>query len=119
MRRMALQNAWIYDADMITDDYLENVTRFHKIRGSTEVMLNILRKQFFHTIPNEIRELGTKGIPTLIVWGRQDKRIPLKCGIEMHNLIKGSRLEVFDKSGHSPHDERADRFNPMVIDFLQ
>jgi len=119
MRRLALKNAWIYDANMITDEYLENVTRFHKIRGSTGVMLKILRKQFFHTIPNEVREVGEKGIPTLIVWGKQDKSIPLKCGIEMHNLIKGSRLEILDMAGHNPHDERADGFNPMVIDFLQ
>jgi len=119
MRRVALKTNWIHDASMITKEYLDNVTRFHQIRGSNDVMLKILRKQFFNTIPEEVRELGGKGIPTLMVWGKHDKAVPLERGIEMHDLIKESRLEVFDNAGHNPHDERADGFNPMVIDFLQ
>jgi len=118
MRRMALKTNWIHDESFITDSYFENATRFHKVQGSTEVMLTILRKQFFHTLPDQVRALGELNIPTLIVWGRHDTAIPLARGHEMHALLRGSRLEVLDNVGHCPHDETFARFNQMAVEFL-
>lgn len=118
MRRMALKTNWIYDNDFITDSYFDNVTRFHKIEGTSEVMLAILRKQFFHTLAEEVRALGELDIPTLIVWGEHDKAVPLARGREMHALLQGSRLEVFDDVGHCPHDETSARFNRLAVQFL-
>ncbi len=59
-------------------------------------MRAILRKQFFHTLPGEVRAVGALGLPTLIVWGEHDKAIPLARGQEVHTLLAGSRLEVLD-----------------------
>lgn len=81
-------------------------------------MLTILRKQFFHTLPDEVRALGELNIPILIVWGRHDTAVPLARGREMHALLKGSRLEVFDNVSHCPHDETFARFNQMAVEFL-
>lgn len=118
MRRMSLRTTWIYDARHITDDYFENVTRFHKVKGTTEVMLRILRKQFFHTLLADVRALGQMDVPILLVWGRHDKAIPFRRGEEMHRLLRGSRLEIFEQMGHCPHDERPERFNQLALDFL-
>jgi 2-hydroxymuconate-semialdehyde hydrolase len=118
MRRMALKTNWIHDDSFITDSYFENATRCHKVKGSTAVMLTILRKQFFHTLPDEVRALGELNIPTLIVWGRYDTAIPLARGREMHALLKESQLEVFDNVGHCPHDEMFARFNQIAVEFL-
>ncbi len=118
MRRKALKTNWIHDDNLITDDYFENATRFHKVKGSTEVMLTILRKKFFHTLPAEVRALDESGISILIIWGRYDAAIPLARGREMHELLKESRLEVFENAGHSPHDETSVQFNQTVIEFL-
>ena len=54
----------------------------------------------------------------LIVWGREDKAIPLRCGEEMHRILKGSRLEIIDHAGHVPNFERAKVFNKLASDFL-
>lgn len=118
MRTTALKTTLIHDNSYISDNYFEEMTRFHKIKGSTEVMLAILRKQFFDSLQDDIRRLGQMDIPILLVWGRHDKTIPLARGWDMHDLLTGSRLEVFDATGHCPHDEVAWRFNPLAIDFL-
>jgi pimeloyl-ACP methyl ester carboxylesterase len=118
IRRMALKTNWFHDKSFITDSYFENATRFHKVKGSTEVMLTILRKQFFDTLLDEVQALGELNIPTLIVWGRHDTAIPLARGRDMHTLLKGSRLEVFDNVGHCPHDEMSARFNQLAVEFL-
>src|SRR5437879_10153094 len=43
--------------------------------------------------------------PTLILWGREDKLIPLNFAERFHKEITGSRLEVIDNCGHMTHIE--------------
>ncbi len=117
-RKMVLSTTFIHDKGVITESYFENVTRFHKIKGTTEVLLKILRKQFFHTLPDEIHRLGEMDVPILIIFGRQDKAVPLERGKEMHNILRGSRLEIFENAGHCPHDEQSQKFNQLAVDFL-
>ena len=37
------------------------------------------------------------GLPTLIIWGRQDQVVPLSVGQLYHEKIAGSRLVTFDQ----------------------
>lgn len=117
-RKMALTTNFLYDRNLITTDYFENVTRHQKIKGSNDVSLKILRKPFFYTLSGEIRKLGEMDVPTLIIWGRNDKSCPLKLGQEMHGILKGSRLVVLDRAGHCPNEEQWQQFNQLAIDFL-
>ena len=117
-RRGVLKANFIYDKNKLTDGYVEAVTRFHKVKGTTEVLLKVLRKQFWDTLSEEIHTLGKMGLPILIVWGRQDKSIPVKLAQEMHRFLKGSRLEIIDQAGHCPNDEQPEVFNRLAIQFL-
>jgi pimeloyl-ACP methyl ester carboxylesterase len=57
-------------------------------------------------------------IPTLIVWGRNDLVVPVSDGLEYARLIRGSRLEIFDRCGHLPMAEHPVRFNRVLERFL-
>jgi len=118
IRKMTLGNTFLHNKQIITDEYLENATRFHKIKGTNEVMLYITRKQFFDTLIEEIKTLSTMKVPTLIVWGREDKAIALHIGQEMHRILKDSQLEILDEAGHCAHDDQSELFNQMALDFL-
>ncbi len=56
--------------------------------------------------------------PTLIIWGDHDHIIPVDQGRTTHEAIPGSRLEIFEGSGHFPHCERPDRFCEVLSDFM-
>jgi len=56
--------------------------------------------------------------PTLIVWGRQDRIVPVSGAYEYEQLIPGARLEIFEDTGHLAMLERPARFNRLVDDFL-
>lgn len=119
VRRKNLGDLWIHNQELLTESYFENVTRFHKIEGTTEASLAILRQKFFDTLSDEIHRLGQEDVPILIVWGREDRAVPLRCGQEMHRILKGSRLEIIDGAGHVPNYERAEMFNELAVDFLR
>lgn len=118
MRRLTLGNTFVHDKTTITDDFFDNATRFHKIAGSNEVMLNITRRDFFGTLKSKIETLATMDVPTLIVWGREERGIPLSTGKRMHEILDGSRFEVIDQAGHCPNIDQPDVFNRLVLDFL-
>lgn len=58
-------------------------------------------------------------MPTLIVWGDQDKIIPLAHAHQAHEAIPDSRLEVMGGVGHFPHAEDPARFVEILVDFIQ
>jgi pimeloyl-ACP methyl ester carboxylesterase len=118
-RKTALKDVFIHDKRFVTDDYFENVTRPQKIEKSIEAGLNIQRDEFFGTLSDEIRVLGDMAVPTLLVWGREDKAVPLRLGQDMHRILKGSRLEIIDNAGHVSNFEQAARFNQLALEFLQ
>jgi pimeloyl-ACP methyl ester carboxylesterase len=58
-------------------------------------------------------------MPTLIMWGDHDRIIPVAQGYAAHELMPGSRLEIFEGAGHFPHCEDAERFCRVLVDFMQ
>ncbi len=53
----------------------------------------------------------------LLIWGENDRAVPLKYGRQMYRQIEKSKLEVIDGVGHFPHLENPDRFTYYVKDF--
>lgn len=119
IRKKNLLDYFMHDKKLLTESYFEDATQYQKIEGTDRAALSILRRQFFHTLSAEIDNLADLDVPILIVWGREDKGLPLRCGLEMHRILKGSRLEIFDNAGHVPNYEKSDEFNELAIDFLK
>lgn len=61
----------------------------------------------------------TSRVPTLIIWGRHDRMIPVEHAFAAHAAIPQSRLAVFEDSGHFPHAEEPQRFVEVVSDFVE
>ncbi|HEX8959465.1 MAG TPA: alpha/beta fold hydrolase [Solirubrobacterales bacterium] len=57
-------------------------------------------------------------VPTLVVWGLNDHIVRAEDAIAYHRLIAGSRLELFERTGHLPQLERPARFNALLDEFL-
>jgi pimeloyl-ACP methyl ester carboxylesterase len=57
-------------------------------------------------------------IPTLIVWGHDDKLVPLASGDYIHKTVAGSRYVVVPECGHAPGMEKPSVYLDAVIPFL-
>jgi len=64
------------------------------------------------------RRLAAIRQPTLIVWGREDRLIPLAFGERFRREIGGSRLVVLDRCGHMPQVECATELSTALERFL-
>ena len=88
------------------------------------------RRAFVHTARSVIDVGGqlvnatdrlylAEALPTLLVWGERDPIIPHAHGLQAHELMPGSRLELFEKSGHFPHQDDPIRFALVMRKFVE
>ncbi len=108
-----MEGASYYDKSFFTpleieaDDYKKGVPIREVVWGK-----NMLRKLSYAD------RLGAVQAPTLVLAGRHDPEGPLPCSQELQNGIPGSRLVIFEKSGHFPFIEEAERFTNVLDSFL-
>ena len=87
------------------------------------------RRAFVHTARSVIDPAGQRvdatdrlylaeHVPSLIVWGDRDRMIPVQHGRDAHELMPGSRLEVFAGAGHFPFNDDPERFVAVLADFI-
>jgi pimeloyl-ACP methyl ester carboxylesterase len=62
--------------------------------------------------------LGEIGCPTLIVWGAEDRLIPVRDADEFERLIPGARKVVWPDTGHTAMLERPQAFNRLLEAFV-
>jgi len=62
--------------------------------------------------------LGAIHAPTLILWGHQDRIIPLQFGESLQRGIAGAKLAVLDHCGHAPMIECPKPFVSALENFL-
>jgi len=60
----------------------------------------------------------TEGIPTLLVWGTEDRVVPSGHALRAHRAMPGSRLVLFEGAGHFPHRSDPERFLEILREFL-
>jgi pimeloyl-ACP methyl ester carboxylesterase len=63
--------------------------------------------------------LGEIVCPTLIIWGAEDRLVPVDDASEFEWLIADSRKVIYEDTGHLPMLERPERFNADLQAFLQ
>lgn len=61
---------------------------------------------------------GVSGLPTLLVWGREDRIVPISAGHIYNRSIVGSELATFEGCGHRPEIEKSRHFIDRVQSFL-
>ena len=62
--------------------------------------------------------LGAVAAPTLVVWGREDRIVPLECGERYVKSLPRARLEIIDGAGHLVDMEKPDALASLVTRFM-
>jgi len=62
--------------------------------------------------------LGGVATPALIVWGRDDRLVPLECGERYQKTLPHARLEIVDGAGHFVDMEQPDVLARLVAGFV-
>lgn len=66
-----------------------------------------------------VEELEAINARTLIVWGQNDRLIPVSYAEELHRNIKGSTLKIMESAGHTPHSTNPEELGEILTSFLR
>lgn len=89
-----------------------------KYRGFKRALLSTLRNKTVDGFPEVYRRLGRLSLPVLLLWGRNDRTLPLEQSRDILSAVPQTKLRIVENCGHIPHYEKPDEVNPMISDFL-
>lgn len=113
-----MMNIFVYDTSDLTEELFQ--TRLDNMLSRRDHLENFVKsldanpRQF----PDFSSRLGEIKAKTLVIWGRNDRFVPMDTGLRLIAGIANSELHVFNGCGHWAQWEHADKFNRMVLDFL-
>jgi len=105
----------------------EEEQRFLRARVGARVASATQMRAYFSSLRGAIawmiaagRRAGRRAaelpVPTLYVWGAQDRIVPLHAGTAAHARHPGSRLVVIPGAGHLPHQETPEKFLRVIAE---
>lgn len=74
------------------------------------------RLSLVQLITNRLSEIA---VPTLVIWGRQDRFVPVSHGEMAARIIPNTSLHILENCGHWTPMEQPEAFNRVVTEFLQ
>ena len=89
---------------------------FVRLRGR-EMTTRLCWKPYMHD-PSLIHLLPRVKVPTLVIWGENDRIIPPSAGERIAETMPNTRLEVIAGAGHLPHIEKPDEVIPILQQHL-
>ena len=112
LRRAAFQGVFFDPLNLRREALWENFVPAMQSPGYYDAMSTL----WGYDIRHRLEEIG---VPTLIVWGRNDRVVPVPAAFSYKKRIgDNAELMIFDHCGHVPQIERPVRFNRVVEDFL-
>lgn len=107
-----------YDSKKTTREQVEAYAAPIASRGGRHAILQTCRRCIPQNADELLARVSTITVPTLVLWGQQDKVIPLRVGELLHQAIPNSTLVVIEKCGHIPQEEKPDETIALISKFL-
>ena len=102
--------------ELITDERVEGILRPLTAADAHHSLLATSRNWHADRIEQDAHLINQ---PTLIIWGEDDKVIPVEDGHKLHESILNSRLVVLRHCGHVPQEEKSELFSEIVAEFCR
>ncbi len=106
-----------HDRKAVTAARIRRYTGGFSRRGMPRVLISTVR-QIMKEQSNNEPDYGQISIPTLIIWGKEDRVTGLEHAYRLNREIRGSRLEILDRCGHNPHEEYPETACRLILDFI-
>ncbi|MCG5238079.1 alpha/beta fold hydrolase [Xanthobacter oligotrophicus] len=114
----AMMNVFVFDPGDLTEDLfqarLDNMLKRRDHLDNFVASFAANPKQY----PDFGPRLGEIAAPTLVIWGRNDRFVPMDVGLRLIAGIPKSELHVFNNCGHWAQWEHWKAFNALVLEFL-
>ena len=107
------------DGAQFSDDEVDAYWRPFESGRGREAMLEFYRSMDFEKLAPYEGGLAALGVPTLLLWGADDRFAPMGGARRFEREIPGARLVALEGVGHFAYDQAPERCTEEVVGFLR
>jgi pimeloyl-ACP methyl ester carboxylesterase len=109
---------YVYNSALVTDEVVDD--RYQDIVDHPQHIENFMKgaTTIGARLNDPVALLGQVKAKALLVWGRDDRSVPLDHALLFLRKLPDAQLHVFGECGHWPQYEKADEFSNLVLKFL-
>jgi 2-hydroxy-6-oxonona-2,4-dienedioate hydrolase len=113
----------LFDQSLVTEDWIREECAINGSPGAAEAFAALaahIRADDGLNAELCLTDLARHmaAIPTLLVWGEEERSVPVAFGRTAHKNLPGSEFHLIAKAGHLPYLEQAPSFHRTFLDFL-
>lgn len=115
----AMLQVFVYDPSVLTEELVQG--RLQAMQRSAEHLANFVKsnelnpRALFTDLTPRLPEIKSRA---LVIWGRDDRFVPLDNGLKLVWGLPDADLHIFGRCGHWAQWEHADKFNALSLAFL-
>jgi pimeloyl-ACP methyl ester carboxylesterase len=115
--RWSLQEVY-YHRDLITNAQVEAYYDRLRTKNALNAQIAVVRALNYKTFEPYIRRIPEIKKRTLIIWGENDRWVPLHVGQRLNKELPDSTLVVIPSCGHIPQEEHPDVTAKHMAEFI-
>jgi pimeloyl-ACP methyl ester carboxylesterase len=105
-----------YDHTLITNDQIEEYGKPLQDKNFAKSLVRLLRHREGDLRSEQLKEIQT---PALLLWGEEDKVVPLVIGKKLAKDLPNAKLFTFEKAGHLVTEEKPQEIFSQILSFTE
>ncbi|MBM7621904.1 pimeloyl-ACP methyl ester carboxylesterase [Bacillus tianshenii] len=106
----------VYDHSLIDDEMIEGYTQPFYDDQIFHALTRMIRDREGDLASDILKKIET---PSLLIWGEDDKVVPLEIGKRLNKDLPNSHLITYKKTGHLLPEEKPQDVTENILDFIQ
>ncbi len=102
------------EVERFQDRYREQM----QYRGFKRAIISSLRNKAVNGSPETYEKLGKLSMPVMLLWGRQDRTLPLAQSEPILKYVPRLEFHIIEGAGHIPNCEKPEIVHPLLLEFL-
>ena len=108
----------VHDRAGVTEEQVRGYADPLRSKQAVRALLDSARQIVPLDLADVTARFGEIAVPALLLWGRNDRVVPLAIGERLAAALPDARLHVLEKCGHLPVEERPEEAWAVVEAFL-
>jgi pimeloyl-ACP methyl ester carboxylesterase len=108
-----------YDHRLVDREHIARYAPCYQDRDAKRALVETCRQ----LVPSDCDAIsawyGRLRLPMLLLWGRQDRIVPLFQGERLEKAVPGARFVVIEECGHNPQEEKPGETFEIIDRFVQ
>ncbi|WP_246945782.1 alpha/beta fold hydrolase [Bacillus pinisoli] len=105
----------VYDSSMIDEEMMNGYEQPFTNSRIFPGLARLIRHREADLSPEQLQQINTE---CLLIWGSEDRVVPLQVGKRLNKDLRRSKLIVLDRTGHLIPEERPDQIYSYIKRFL-